>query len=225
MADLSVHELLLYFYLYLYLYTQFLPHLLIQNSHYSGKLPLQLGPFHPPIYPLGTPELAIAATIFSGELQATSNESISVALSYVWSGLVLVSTMYGLQVTLNESISSAPASVSMYYWKTGWRSLQPRGGIKISQGRAWQSNPSSSFPYHRTNLLLRLPPRSSFPTSADLPYIYHHPLSESEFSLFLFALAVSIELRRSIRRWGVSSSHLDNTMGVLCRKRQTKTLP
>ena len=34
------------------------------------------------------------------------------------------------------------------------------------------------------------------PPSFNLPNICHHPLSESKFAVFLFALAVSVELRR-----------------------------
>ena len=136
MADLSAHAFFLSFRLIIYSCTQFLPHLLIQHTHSSGKLTLHLGPFHPTIYPHRSPEPEIFANIFLGGLKATFNESISVALASVWDGLVLVSTIDGLQAILNESISAAPTSISVYYCKKSWIQLPPQGGTNLQQGRA-----------------------------------------------------------------------------------------
>ena len=118
MADFSVHAFFLYFCLYLSSYIQFLPHLLTQHSHYSGKFLLHLGPFYPPIYPHGHPEPTITSTIFPGGLQANFNERISVAPAYVWDGLFLVYAINVLQDTLNERISSATASLTLMFTTT-----------------------------------------------------------------------------------------------------------
>ena len=130
-----------YLFVCVHLLAKFLPHLMIQHSHSSGKLPLHLRTLHTPIYPLGPPEPEIAATNFPIGLQSTLNESISVAPASVWAGLVLVSAIHGLQATLNERISSSPSHVSVYCYNKGWRSLPPQGGMDLFQGRAWQSHP------------------------------------------------------------------------------------
>ena len=110
-GDLTVHASFVSFCFYIYFYTQFFPCLLIQHSHSSGKLTLHLGPFHPPIYPHGPPRPEISAKTFPGGLQATLNESISVAPASVWSNLLLLYSIDGLQSTLHDSIYIAPDSV------------------------------------------------------------------------------------------------------------------
>ena len=79
MADFYARALFFSFCLYLSSCKHFLPHILIQHSHSSGKLSLNLGPFHPPIYPHGPPDPEVATTIFLGELKATLNDIIYVA--------------------------------------------------------------------------------------------------------------------------------------------------
>ena len=111
MADFSVHALFFSFCLYLSSWTHFLSHMLIKHPDSSGKFPLHLVPFHPPIYPHIPPDPETASTIFPGRLHATLNEIISSLLDSVWDILVLVSEIYGLKATLNKSISAAPASV------------------------------------------------------------------------------------------------------------------
>ena len=106
-----LYPCLLFLFFYLSSCAQFLPYLIIQHSHSSGKLPLQLDLFHPPIYSHGPLDLEIFATVFQGRLQATLNEGVSVAPAYVWYVLVIVSTIDGLQFTFDKIISGAPASV------------------------------------------------------------------------------------------------------------------
>ena len=111
MDDLFFNAFFFSFCVYLSSCTQFLPHLMIHHSHSSGKLPLHLGPFHPHIYPQGPLDLAISATIFPGGLYATLDDSISTAPASVWAILVLISAINGLHATLNENISADLVSV------------------------------------------------------------------------------------------------------------------
>ena len=115
MDDFYVRVLFFSFLLYLFSCTQLKPHLLIQYSHFSGNLSLHLGLFCTPIYPHRTMYPEISATIFPGGLQATFNESISVAPASVWVVLVLFSKIDGLQSTLNEIVSAALDFISVYY--------------------------------------------------------------------------------------------------------------
>ena len=161
MSDFYFHALFYYFCLYLSSFTQFLPHLLIQHSNSSGKLPLHLRLFHPPIYPYGPPEPSISATIFPGGLQSSLNERIAIALASMWDWLVLISVINGLQATFNEIISSALAYVSVYYCNMGWRSFTYQGVIDLRPVIVWNSFPSYYFLPHLPDLLLHLPLRNS----------------------------------------------------------------